>query len=191
MVFPLIGIAMGLAEFAPAIARWLGGDGAADVAEKAVGVAKLVTGTAAAAGALTALQSDPKLQLEFQRAMAPVIVAEFEAETRRLESVNATMRVEAMSGDRFVRRWRPAYGYIVGISWGVQMAAISYTIVTAPETVAALITAMSSLSVMWGVALSVLGVSVAKRSDDKARAAGQPPPAGLLGAIAGRIAGRG
>jgi len=38
---------------------------------------------------------------------------------------------------------------------------------------------------LWGIALSVIGVSVVQRSRDKQIAAGQTPPPGVLGSIAG------
>jgi hypothetical protein len=41
----------------------------------------------------------------------------------------------------------------------------------------------------WAVALSVLGVNVAKRSQDKQVTAGQQPGGGLLGAITKRLGG--
>lgn len=66
---PLIGIAMALAQFAPMIAGWLGGSKAEDVATKVVGVAQAVTGQSAPDAALAALQADPNLALQFQKAV--------------------------------------------------------------------------------------------------------------------------
>lgn len=66
---PLIPIAMALAQFAPMIAGWLGGSKAEDVATKVVGVAQAVTGQSAPDAALAALQADPNLVLQFQKAM--------------------------------------------------------------------------------------------------------------------------
>ena len=47
------------------------------------------------------------------------------------------------------------------------MLGIAYVIITNPLLAGALINAMSALSAIWGVALSVLGVYVYKRSEDK------------------------
>lgn len=99
------------------------------------------------------------------------------------------MRVEAQSNDVVVRRWRPYFGYAVAISWFIQMMALSYIIIFRPEQSATVISALSELSVMWSVALSVLGVYVNKRSEDKAVAAGRELPIGIFGAVAQRIAG--
>ncbi|HDR8947244.1 TPA: hypothetical protein QDA71_004273 [Burkholderia vietnamiensis] len=66
---PLIPIAMALAQFAPMIAGWLGGSKAEDVATKVVGVAQAVTGQSAPDAALAALQADPNLAMQFQKAV--------------------------------------------------------------------------------------------------------------------------
>lgn len=66
---PLIPIAMALAQFAPMIAGWLGGSKAEDVASKVVGIAQTVTGQSAPDAALAALQADPNLSLQFQKAV--------------------------------------------------------------------------------------------------------------------------
>jgi hypothetical protein len=66
---PLIPIAMALAQFAPMIAGWLGGSKAEDVASKVVGVAQAVTGQSAPDAALAAIQADPNLALQFQKAV--------------------------------------------------------------------------------------------------------------------------
>jgi hypothetical protein len=60
---------MALAQFAPMIAGWLGGSRAEDVATKVVGVAQAVTGQSAPDAALAALQADPNLALQFQKAV--------------------------------------------------------------------------------------------------------------------------
>ena len=66
-----ITIAMGLAQFAPGVIKWLtGSDKAALVADKVVDVAKVVTGKGTPEEALQALQADPALVLQFQQSMA-------------------------------------------------------------------------------------------------------------------------
>jgi hypothetical protein len=44
MAFPFVAAAMGLAEFAPAIVRWLSGDDAEKVAADVVNSARRITG---------------------------------------------------------------------------------------------------------------------------------------------------
>lgn len=187
--FTLIAIARGASEYVPGLARWLAGDRAGDVAQKVIDVAKDVTGAVDPARAMAELQANADAQIKLQQAMAPVVIAEFEAETRRLEAVNATMRAEVASGDKYVARWRPTLGYVVTLVWGAQMLAVSWLILANPEASIGVIAALAGLSVMWSVALAVLGIGVNARSRDKQVAAGQELPPGILGAIAARISG--
>ncbi|MCO8579940.1 hypothetical protein KGP87_26865 [Burkholderia multivorans] len=66
---PLIPIAMALAQFAPMIAGWLGGSKAEDVATKVLNVAQSITGQSAPDAALAAIQADPNLAMQFQKAV--------------------------------------------------------------------------------------------------------------------------
>lgn len=64
-----ISIAFGLAQFAPAVLKWItGSDKAADAASKVVEIAQAVTGRPAAE-AVAALQADPALVLQFRQAV--------------------------------------------------------------------------------------------------------------------------
>lgn len=64
-----ITIAMGLAQFAPAILKWItGSDQAADAAGKVVEIAQAVTGKQGP-GAIAALQADPALVIQFRQAV--------------------------------------------------------------------------------------------------------------------------
>ncbi|WP_321392795.1 3TM-type holin [Emcibacter sp.] len=134
-----------------------------------------------------ALQNDPgavlrlkQLELENQTTLQ---MAAIQAETARQAEVNKTMRNEQNSDDPYVRRWRPTLGYAVAITWAVQMmaasAAIVWAVIEHPEQAMQIINsigvAVSNTSVLWGTALSVLGVSVVQRSRDKAVKAGQSP----------------
>lgn len=186
-----VSIIMGLAQFVPALVRWAKGDKAGDMAEKAVAVAQTLTGESEPNAAIEAVKKDPALAVKFQEQMTQVVVAELDAENRQLESINATIRAEAASGDKYVSRWRPTFGYIVSFTWLAQMVALTWVTVRHPDKAAAVLTAAAGLSVMWSVALTVLGVQVVKRSQDKQVAAGQVPGVGIVGALAARIAGGG
>lgn len=105
-----------------------------------------------------------------------------------LQEVNATMRAETGSGDAYVRRMRPTFGYIMALSWAAQMGAIAYTIVVNPGAAAAVIADMASLSVIWTVGLSVLGIYVYKRSQEK-QATGGATAGSVLAGVAQRLAG--
>lgn len=202
MPFPLIPIALGLAEFVPTIARWIGGDDAGDIAGKAVDVAKKVAGVEDPDDALEKIRRDPELQIRYQRAMAPVVIAQMEADTRKLEAVNATMRAESASRDVYVRRWRPTWGYVTAAAWALQAVAVFVVAAGAvwatfdgvePELIAALFDGLAGLigamTAVWTIALGVLGINVAKRTEDKRVAAGAEPSRSILGAVAERIAG--
>lgn len=69
-MIPAIQLAMGMAQFAPQIIRWLSGsDKAGEVAEKVVAVAEVVTGQQGPK-ALAAMTADPALVLQFQERIA-------------------------------------------------------------------------------------------------------------------------
>ncbi len=67
-----ITVAMGLAQFAPQIVRWLSGsDKAADAAQRVVQVAQAVTGKTGPE-AVEAIKADPALVLPFRQALAGI-----------------------------------------------------------------------------------------------------------------------
>ncbi|MBR7999256.1 3TM-type holin [Burkholderia vietnamiensis] len=125
---PLIPIAMALAQFAPMIAGWLGGSKAEDVATKVVGVAQAVTGQSAPDAALAALQADPNLAMQFQKAVleqqaqlaqiaADVTKAELAADAANTLAINQTMQVEAKADHWPTYSWRPFVGFCFAIAW--------------------------------------------------------------------------
>lgn len=189
MVAPLIPILLQAAQFVPQLLRWAGADNAADVAEKVGGLAQSITGAETPELALERLRTDARLAEQFATQAQALALAELDAEVRQLETINATIRAEATSQDPYTRRWRPTWGYMTSLCWLIQTAAIAWAIVQKPAEATAILEAAASLTVMWGVALSVLGVAVASRSADKRAALGVPQPLGIRGAIAKRIAG--
>lgn len=86
---------------------------------------------------------------------------------KTLSTIHQTIRQELNSEDRFVRFWRPAFGYSVAFSWLMNMLTICYVVVSnnpkAPEIIMSLVETTS----LWGIALGVLGISVVKSSKDK------------------------
>jgi hypothetical protein len=60
------------------------------------------------------------------------------------------------------------------VTWAAQMLAIAYVITFETEKSAFVITAMSNLSVIWGMGLSVLGIYVYKRSEEKKNSSAGP-----------------
>lgn len=96
-------------------------------------------------------------------------MAELDAETDRawLSQVNRTIRAEVASEDPYVRRMRPTFGYVVAVTWAAQMGAVAYVIATDPAAAGAVVSALGSLGTIWTVGLSVLGIYVYKRSQEK------------------------
>lgn len=77
MALPLISAALGLAQFAPSIARWLGGENAEKVATTVVDAAKKLTGQEDSLVMIQMLRESPSLVIEFQRT-AIQLESEFE-----------------------------------------------------------------------------------------------------------------
>jgi hypothetical protein len=183
-------IASGLARIAPVLGTALAGP-----AGTAVGglIAQALGVDAAPDAVAQAIERDPEAALtlrrlanDHERALTGMVL---EAETQRHAQINQTIRAEAASTDAYVRRWRPSFGYAVAATWVAQtlgiMVALAYAIAQ-PAHAADIITAISqvlgAMTVMWSLALAVLGVNVTSRSKDKQVAAGQSP-GGLVEAI--------
>lgn len=148
------------------------------VMNTALDIGRKVTGMDSEDDIVTALKADPALLLQYQSQAADRAVDMYRAENERLATINKTMQVETQSEDAYVRRMRPTFGYIMAVTWGLQMGAVAWTIINTPEYAAEVITAMVSLSTIWSVGLAVLGVYVYGRSSEK-KAGVQPSPAGM------------
>jgi hypothetical protein len=96
--------------------------------------------------------------------MAELKSKEFEAV---LSEVNQSLRAEVASNDAYVRRMRPTFGYLMAMTWAAQMFAAAYVIIFETEKAPLILQSMGSLSAIWAVGLSVLGIYVYKRSEDK------------------------
>jgi hypothetical protein len=84
-----------------------------------------------------------------------------------LSETGQSLRAEIASDDKFVRRMRPTFGYFMAVTWAAQMLAIAYVIVFQTEKSAFVLNAMGNLSAIWAMGLSVLGIYVYKRSEEK------------------------
>ncbi len=67
MALPFIATALGLAQFAPSIARLLGGEEAERVATEVVGIAKKITGQDDTSTMISLMRTNPEMVIEFQR----------------------------------------------------------------------------------------------------------------------------
>ena len=177
-------VILALAQLAPSIIGLLTRDKtAAKAAEVVSQTARALTGESSDDAALRVLKDDPAKMMEYQQAMNAHAASMYAEETRRLESINETIRAEVASADPYVRRMRPTFGYCVAFSWVMMMTAIVITIIRTPQHAATVITAFASMGFIWTVALAVLGVYVYKRSDEK----GAPKGIGTLGGLAGLL----
>ncbi len=96
-------------------------------------------------------------------------MAELEMENYQsnLAEINQSLRAEIGSDDIYVRRMRPTFGYLMALTWGAQMFGIAYVIIFETDKAGVVMAAMGNLSTIWAVGLSVLGIYVYKRSEDK------------------------
>jgi len=189
--------ALGLIKLAPSIIEWIDGDEDESKLSKAAGVAskvaRAITGEDNDDNALAAIQSNPELLTQYQAETNRLTLSLYREDTKRLQTVNETIRKEANSKDPYVRRWRPTFGYCMSIAWVVQffgtIAAVIGAVFVNPEKSGEILKGLAEVNAatlgLWGIALSVIGVSVVQRSRDKQIAAGQTPPPGVLGSIAG------
>ena len=69
MPFPLIPAVMALAQFVPAITRWVSGENAGPIAEGIASVAQTVSGSKTLDEAITRIQTEPDKTRAFQLAM--------------------------------------------------------------------------------------------------------------------------
>jgi hypothetical protein len=97
-----------------------------------------------------------------------------------LGEVNQSLRAEVASSDAYVRRMRPTFGYIIAVTWGLQMSAVAYAVVTDPGHAGAVVEALASLGPIWTVGLGVLGIYVYRRSGEKLGSSGASTGAGAL-----------
>ena len=120
-----------------------------------------------AADMLTRLRLDPAREAEANahaRALAELEVAR---EGSALAAVNKTIQAEVASADPYVRRMRPTFGYLMAMTWAAQMFGLAYVIFVQPDRAGDVMAGMAHLTGIWGIGLSVLGIYVYKRSEEK------------------------
>lgn len=84
-----------------------------------------------------------------------------------MEEINQSIRAEVASEDVYVRRMRPTFGYLMAITWAVQMLGLAYVFTFKTERAPEVLNSMEALTTIWAVGLSVLGIYVYKRSEEK------------------------
>lgn len=173
---PLIPIAMALAQFAPMIAGWLGGQKAEEVAGKVVGIAQQVTGQSSPDATVAAIAADPNLAMQFQKAVleqqahlaeiaADVTKAELTADTANTAAVNETMQAEAKSDHWPTYSWRPAIGFAFAFnlwSGGINVTVAYMGVMffhVAPDILSLLPQMLTAQAALNGTALPILGIA--------------------------------
>ncbi|MBQ8436315.1 MAG: ribokinase [Alphaproteobacteria bacterium] len=91
---------------------------------------------------------------------------ESSVDTATLSLIHETIRSELKSEDKFVRFWRPAFGYSVAFSWLLCMLTICWLIISNNPQTPAIIMALVETTSLWGIALGVLGISVVRSKDE-------------------------
>lgn len=130
----------------------------------------------------------PEAAKEANRHVERMAELQQQAQTQALSEINQSLRAEIGSDDPYVRRMRPTFGYLMALTWTAQMLALAYVIVFDTAHAHVVLDAVQSLSAIWTVALSVLGIYVYKRSEEKVQAASRPVATPATGADAPRAA---
>lgn len=107
--------------------------------------------------------------------MAKIKAKEYET---ALSEVNQSIRAETLSDDPYVRRMRPTFGYLMAITWAAQMLGLAYIMIFQTDKAPVVLEGMEGLSTIWAVGLSVLGIYVYKRSEEKKKIFSSPSPRG-------------
>lgn len=161
-----ITIAMGLAQFAPQLIKWLSGsDKAEQVAQKALDIAQVVTGKQGP-DALEAIKADPNLALQYRLA---VLGQELEFEKLAVQNaadVNKTMQAESASEHWPTYSWRPFIGFAVGfntIAAGVLVlivfGPVMFGSAPAAQAISYLPSALGALAAVNATVLPILGIA--------------------------------
>lgn len=111
----------------------------------------------------------PEQLAEANRHTEKMASIEIEGYSEALAQINQSLRAEIASNDAYVRRMRPTFGYLMAGTWAAQMFGIAWVIIFDTDKAGVVMAAMGNLSAIWAVGLSVLGIYVYKRSDEKHR----------------------
>lgn len=159
MVAPVI-LQMGLPVLASIVSEALGTikHPAAQVASKSLGQVS---------DALSMGQITPEQMAEANRHAEKMAEVAAQENVAAYQQVNESLRAEVASSDPYVRRMRPTFGYLMALTWAAQMLALAYVIVFETAQADIVLQSMESLGTIWMVGLSVLGIYVYKRSEEK------------------------
>lgn len=126
-------------------------------------------------GAIAGGMISPEQMAEANRHAEAMAAAKAQEYSSALSEINQSLRTEVSSEDVYVRRMRPTFGYLMAFTWAIQMLGLAYVVTFETHRAAAVLGSMESLSTMWMVGLSVLGIYVYKRSEEKKTVVSIPP----------------
>lgn len=182
---PLLGLIMG-GPAAPIIggmvAKVLGVDPEPDKIEAA-----LKTASPETLARIREIEITKKAEIE-KLAIEQGIVL-IKAEAARIESVNATMRVEAQSEDKWTRRWRPFWGFSSCIAFFMICAAIAWSIFSGDSVVLKeLGSIVTAIAILFSIPGAILGVASWHRGQKQRVQAGEVKGPGLIKTLVGGLA---
>lgn len=189
-----------IADSAPLLGTLLGGPPGAAVGSLVAGA----FGTKASPDELAeAIKRDPEAALklrqieldnkaELQRLTLAAETQRLAEDTKKIQSVNATMQSEAQSKWWFSAAWRPFWGVTSALAFMIIVVGIVYLTSVAIEAgdynmltiIPQIIMAMAALFAIPG---AILGVSAWHRGQMQRVQAGEVKGNGLIGALASRI----
>ena len=171
MPLPLLALlpaAIGLAsKYAPQLLGKLFGDKTGETAKKVIDMGAAAVGISpldvSPEYIINTLKSNSEYQLKFHTAANALLIELYAEDTKRLESVNETMRFESRSVSLAQRLWRPFNGFLFGITiWcDYFLAPIALTIAKSDVT---LTHVPMEIYLLWS---SVLGVTAWSRGKEK------------------------
>ena len=104
---------------------------------------------------------------EANRHMEKMQELENELDKQTLSEIHQTIRQELNAEDKFVRFWRPAFGYSVALAWLLTIGTVCYVVLAGYPNAENIIAALVETTSLWSVALGVLGLQVVKTSQEK------------------------
>lgn len=157
-----------IVQNAPTIGVALGGPLGGSIGQLISGVLGVPEEPAAVA---QKLKEDPETYLKIMQLEKTheldVMKAAYAAQQAEQSVLADIYKTELKSESWMARNWRPMFGMSVAISFAIQMMGVTAVMLLSPADAGEVINGMISLIPIWGVALSVLGINIDRRSEDK------------------------
>lgn len=117
-----------------------------------------------------AVQADPEAVVKLREIEAGAQAAEAQERTKRLQSVNETMRAELEAASPLKSGWRGATGWTFALSCAGVMASIIWAMFQPGADTAEL---LSNAFVMFGIMATVLGIDINRANRERLATMGQ------------------